>query len=442
VVELARLAKERGHQVVAVTSTRPWTGQPCRFGPPGRDAPAPSFGQVRRSGLTVAGLAAVPAAANGLGRFGYGLVLPAMQHALGWSAFAAGSVGAANTAGYLLGALSADRVIARLGTRRSVLGGLLVATAAVAGCATTGRLPMVLALRLVNGVAAAVAFVAGAVVVVRLADREPPGVAGRWLGLYFAGPGLGIALSAVTVSGGDWRRAWLELAGASAVALGVGAVALRSAPAGPGPRRDRATWDARAVAAVTASYGIFGAGYIAFMTFVVAYLRAGRHTSTASITTFWFVLGAGGVLVGVALMARLGQARGGRGVALLTALTAAGSALPLVSGAPPVLLPAALLFGCFFSVSAAATAAVRARLPAEQWPAAIAGITAAFGLGQCLGPLLSGALSDGASGLRVGLLTGTALLVASAACALLQPVEVSRSDAVERGEPSRSDRAP
>jgi predicted MFS family arabinose efflux permease len=390
----------------------------------------------------VAGLATVPAAANGLGRFGYGLVLPAMQHALGWSAFAAGSVGAANTAGYLLGALGADRAVARLGARRSVLGALLVASAAVAGCATTSRLPLVLILRLVNGLAAAIAFVAGAVVVVRLADREPPRVAGRWLGLYFAGPGLGIAVSAATVSGaGDWRRAWLELGGASAVALAVSALALRSAPAGPGPIRGRARWDARSVAAVTASYGIFGAGYIAFMTFVVAYLRTTRHTSTASITAFWFLLGAGGVIIGVTLMARLASTRGGRGVALLTALTAAGSALPLVSGALPVLLLAAGLFGCFFSVSAAATAAVRARLPAEQWPAAIAGITAAFGLGQCLGPLLSGALSDGPSGLRAGLLTGSALLVAGAACALLQPVEVSRSDVVRGDERSRSDRA-
>jgi predicted MFS family arabinose efflux permease len=374
-------------------------------------------------------MAAVPAAANGLGRFGYGLVLPAMQHALGWSAFAAGSVGAANTAGYLLGARGADRVVSRLGARRSVLGALLVASLAVAGCATTGRLPVVLTLRLVNGLAAAVAFVAGAVVVVRLADREPPQVAGRWLGLYFAGPGLGIAGSALTVSGvDDWRRAWLELGGAGALAGAIAALALRSAPDAIGPSRQRRPWDARAVAAVTASYGIFGAGYIAFMTFVVAYLRTTRHTSTATITAFWFLLGAGGVIVGVTVMARLGSAQGGRGVALLIALTAAGSALPLVSGALPVLLLAAGLFGCFFSVSAAATAAVRARLPAEQWPAAIAGITAVFGLGQCLGPLLSGALSDGAGGLRNGLLTGTALLVAGAACALLQPVE----SAVER----------
>jgi len=171
---------------------------------------------------------------------------------------------------------------------------------------------------------------------------------------------------------------------------------------------------------VLLAYGTFGAGYIAFMTFAIAYLRTTRHASTRTVTAFWLVLGAAGVVIGVALIRRVTTARGGRGLALLTAITAVASALPTVSGSVAVALLAAALFGSFFSVSTAATAVIRQQLPERQWPPAIAGLTAIFGLGQCAGPVLSGALSDGPAGLRTGLLAGTVLLALSSACALAQ----------------------
>jgi MFS family permease len=50
-------------------------------------------------------LALGPAAAFGLGRFAYALVLPLMQAAWGLSYAEGGLLGSANTLGYLLGAL-------------------------------------------------------------------------------------------------------------------------------------------------------------------------------------------------------------------------------------------------------------------------------------------------------------------------------------------------
>jgi len=46
-----------------------------------------------------------PGSAIGVGRFGYGLVLPLMQADLGLTLAQAGLVGSANTGGYLLGGL-------------------------------------------------------------------------------------------------------------------------------------------------------------------------------------------------------------------------------------------------------------------------------------------------------------------------------------------------
>jgi len=150
-----------------------------------------------RGWWTAAGVTAVPAAANGLGRFAYGLVLPAMQHALGWSALQAGLVGAANLAGYLVGALLADRLLVRLGEFRATLGALIAVAVSLAAAAISASLPVLLVVRFGNGLAAAVAFIGGAVAIMSLADRQPRGRGDRMLGLYFAGPGVGIVVSAV-----------------------------------------------------------------------------------------------------------------------------------------------------------------------------------------------------------------------------------------------------
>jgi len=61
----------------------------------------------------------------------------------------------------------------------------------------------------------------------------------------------------------------------------------------------------------------------------------------------------------------------------------------------------------------------RAHRP-EQWTTAIAALTVAFALGQTLGPILAGVLSDGPSGVRAGLTISVAILVAGALLAVAQ----------------------
>lgn len=69
--------------------------------------------------------------------------------------------------------------------------------------------------------------------------------------------------------------------------------------------------------------------------------------------------------------------------------------------------------GSFLTVVTAITGAAQQVLPADRWAAAIAGLTVAFAAGQCLGPVLAGALSDHAGGVRAGLAIGAALLATS-----------------------------
>lgn len=378
--------------------------------------------------LLVLGLAAGPVVALGLARFAYSLLLPVMRTDLSWGFTEAGAMNSANALGYLIGAIATGPVVARYGARRPFIHGLLVTTALLAASAGTGNLGVLLVLRLVVGITGALVFIAGA----GLAARAAHGLSGRaasaLFGVYFAGGGAGIMLSAglvppVVDRGGDsWRAGWLVLAAASVVALGVAIpAALRCPEVHTSPARRVLGWPVRDFTPSFIAYAFFGAGYIAYITFVVAYLKsdgAGPHT----IAGFWAVLGASGVVAGFAWGPVLDALRGGRGPAVVLATTTVGAVLPpLLAGNRTADYVSAVFFGgSFLAVVTSITNLTRRALLPAQVPAAIAIATVCFSAGQAVGPVLAGVLSQGASGTRAGLWLAVAFLVAATVVALVQ----------------------
>jgi hypothetical protein len=167
--------------------------------------------------------------------------------------------------------------------------------------------------------------------------------------------------------------------------------------------------------------GCFGAGYIAYITFIVAYLKAdgaGPHT----IAGFWAVLGAAGVITGFAWGPVLNALRVGHGLSVVLALTTLGAVLPpALAGSRTADYVSAVCFGgSFLAVVTAVTHLTRRGLPPAQVPAGIAIATVCFSVGQAVGPVLAGALSQGASGTRAGLWLGVAFLGAGSVVALVQ----------------------
>lgn len=118
----------------------------------------------------------------------------------------------------------------------------------------------------------------------------------------------------------------------------------------------------------------------------------------------------------------LSRLRGGRGPATVLAVVTAGALLPLLSASAPATYGSALLFGAsFLAVVTAVTATARRSLPPHHWTPAIATLTIAFALGQCLGPVLAGVLADSASGIRAGLTLSVGILAAATLLSLAQP---------------------
>jgi predicted MFS family arabinose efflux permease len=391
---------------------------------------ATALPQARTTHLAVVlGLAMGPAVGLGLGRFAYALLLPAMRLDLGWSYAAAGAMNTANAVGYLIGALAAAPIAARFGDKRGFALGLLLATASLFATGWSSDYAVLVVLRAVAGAAGALSLITGGALAAAAGGGGGKGRPTLALGVYFGGAGFGMVVSAFAVPAlvaeAGWRTGWFVL-GALATAATVAALpALARAPdvaahdaSRPPTFTPRAT---RRLRAVMVSYVLFGGGYIAYTTFIVAYLRNQLGFGAGDVTLFWCCAGVAATGAGLAWGPLLSRLSGGRGVALANAAVMIGAILPVLIATRPAVFASAVLFGgSFLIVPTSVTAFVRKAVPPRAWTAAIAVLTVGFAIGQCIGPWLSGVVADARYGLAGGLLLSGGILAGAALIALLQ----------------------
>ena len=368
----------------------------------------------------------------GITRFAYGLLLPAMRSDLGWTYTLAGGMNTANALGYFLGALATPWLMRRLGPSTLLWTGALLASSFMALSGFFVEATPLLVQRLLAGVASALVFIAGGLLAARLGAQDPQR-GGLLLGMYYGGTGVGIVLSAVLVpwvldiaqaQAHGWRWAWWALA-----LLCVLASLLLLWPA-----RVMGQWAQPAAAAQAAhmefrwhpfrygmaGYTLFGVGYIGYMTFVVALLRA-QGSSTLAVTVFYALLGLAVMASSRIWAALLDRHKGGRSMATLNALLGLATVLPALTQSWPVVLASGLLFGgVFLSVVASTTALVRHILPPSAWAAGISAFTTVFAAGQIIGPTVVGWIADGPGGLARGLVFSAFALWLGALLALKQ----------------------
>lgn len=372
------------------------------------------------------GLAMGPVVALGLGRFAYALLLPAMRADLHWSYADAGAMSTANAVGYLLGALAAAPIGRRFGDRIVFAIGLLLTSIAVGASGLTADFSALLVLRALAGFTGALAFVTGAGLTSFAAANRSASQASTWLGIYFAGAGIGITVSALGVPpvllSMGWRAGWMMLGALAFLGTLYGCLVLRKIPRHHyGARHSRGRWSPLFMAPTLLSYGLFGAGYIAYATFIIAFLRTNEGFTSASVIVFWTVMGLAAVAAAFVWGPVLGRLRGGWGTASTITVMTVGTVLPLLWPEPAVAYLSSLAFGgSFLAVLAAVTSFARRSLEPHALTAAIAALTIAFGIGQCIGPVLSGALSDGPDGVRAGLWLSVGILVTGILVAILQ----------------------
>jgi predicted MFS family arabinose efflux permease len=377
--------------------------------------------------ITAVGLSIGAAVALGFSRFAYGLLLPPMRADLGWTYVEAGALNTANGAGYIVGALVAAWTARRWGTVRAFLTGFSASVAVLLLTAATASFSVLFALRTVGGISTAITFILGAGLAAAICPTQDPRRRGALVVLYVGGVSIGLVLSGVVIpiilrdGVQRWPEGWVVLGLISAAGLPLAWRAARNVPEAVG--RSTAMLNVhqlRQLAPTFVGYGLFGAGYVGYMTFIMALLQK-QGGSSEQMIWFWLVLGL--VSGGSTLLWRrvLGVLDGGRGPALVFATAMLGALPVLVSPGSTAMFASAILFGgSFLAGPAAATIVAQRQLPASSWTAAISLLTVGFAFGQTVSPILAGAISDATGSIAAGFWVSPVLLGLAACVNLLQ----------------------
>lgn len=367
-------------------------------------------------------LSGAAAVAVGYARFAYALILPSMQADLGLNYAQAGWLNTANALGYLLGALATIGLVQRYGNHRLFTVGALLTTLALVFTGLTRDFTLLTLYRFLAGAGAAGAFICGGVLA---------GVIGtRAIVIFFSGSGIGMLSTGALLpwlfelaGPSAWPWAWLAI-GAICLPLTLLSIAAAARIQEPGVPGRSANWQWHPCLPEFAAYFMFGLGYIAYITFIIAWLRQNpvAGLSPAAVTSImWSVLGCM-TLLAPWLWRRVFNGRGdGLPMAATMVVLGSGAALPML--APSIVgvwLSSALVGASVFMVPAAATSFVKANLPRGAWGSGLAVVTSLFAIGQTIGPVGAGWLSDRWGSLSVGLGVSAALLFAGALVAMLQ----------------------
>ena len=376
----------------------------------------------------------------GMARFSYGMLLPPMREDLAWSYTLAGAMNTANALGYLLGALALPRMLRRWDAVQVFMAGAILTSVFMGLSGFFTQAEPLLLQRGLAGLSSAWVFVAGGLLAARLGNLHPPS-AGWLLGLYYGGTGWGIILSALSLSpvmaqaqaqglAHPWVWAWWWLSAVCAACclamwwpLKRCAMWQRQGWLGQAPDQSTAdpkvfSWHPLSFALI--GYALFGVGYIGYMTFVMALLRA-QGQSEGALMVFYALLGCAVLLSSRLWSGLLNRAKAGGALAALNALLGVATIVPALTAHAGAVMVSGLLFGAvFLSVVASTTALVRHNLPASQWAAGISAFTIVFAMGQIIGPVVVGWISDGPGGLARGLVFSALALLLGAALAWRQ----------------------
>ena len=351
--------------------------------------------EARPFAVAMAGLLSL-AVAMGIGRFAFTPLLPMMLHDGVIDLPGASGLATANYLGYWLGAMACTvqpllwarwRVKTALPHTRMVRIGLLATVVLTLGMVVPSA-QLWPVWRFLAGMASAVVFVyVAGWCLARLTALGAPALAG----LIFVGPGMGITVSGLAASGmvaSGWHAAtaWGVFGALAAVLTAVAWPHLRGvvsppAQALPAP----AAAQGGAIAAFALAYGLAGFGYIVTATFLPVIARQALPGSIW-LDLFWPLFGIG-VAAGSLITIRLPVHWDRRH--LLVGCYAMQTVGVLLTVAWPSLMGFALgslLLGLPFTAITLFAMQEARRLRPQNASTLIGLLTAAYGLGQIVGP--------------------------------------------------------
>jgi MFS family permease len=356
------------------------------------------------------------AAAMGIGRFAFTPLMPLMQEHFGLTLAQGGWLASANYAGYLAGALlcfsfhPAPRLCFRWGM-------VAVALFTLAMCFTPS-FAVWLGCRFLAGVASAFVFLGVAAWVPSLLSPVQWASRSGWI---YGGVGGGIAMAGLVglvagVAGLQAETGWLMLGAACSVV--VAALWRPLSGAAEQPEVQRPSIPAGSIGSegrrLVLCYAALGVGYIIPATFLPAVAR-GWVNDPGVFGWTWPVFGLAAAVSTVAVARLFRNAPARKVWAWSQLVMAAGVLAPVVALNMGTLLVSALCVGGTFMVTTMAGMQEARRVAGGSAPRLMAAMTAAFALGQLVGPLAVRSVSGVGQAIQGPSMVAAAALLLSAA---------------------------
>lgn len=374
------------------------------------------------------------AVAMGIGRFAFTPLLPMMQESDGLTLAEGGWLATANYMGYLAGALGAMAVTVE--RSMAIRGGLFAIGLVTLGMGLTHEYAIWLALRAAAGIASAwVMIYLSAWALERLAALNQPFLSGR----IYAGVGLGImaaGIASLVLMHFAWSAAaaWLLLGLVSLAVALLSAPVFRSrstsaAASASASGSVRFVWQRDALCLVFA-FAASGFGYIISATFLPAMARD-LVRDPAVFGWAWPVFGAAALLSTLAVSALRGRLPLRHAWIASQLLMAAGIVLSAVWHDIAATIASGLIVGGTFMVITMAALQEARALAGARAVGLLSAMTAAFALGQLLGPLSVNLILARGGSLSTALILAAAVLVAGACVLVYKPAPAQTAKSLE-----------
>lgn len=353
----------------------------------------------------------------GIGRFVFTPVLPLMQRDLGMTHLVAGWLAGLNYLGYLAGAIICS-VYPRIIRNQFFAGSsLLLSLTTTIFMAGTTSVFWWGGMRLIAGFVSAILFI---VIVAEVNEALTRQGCGHWVGALYGGIGLGIVLSGLLVPQfdklGGWGPAWIGMGLVASFLALVGVLLGRKKEFIPPVtiHKTNSEFAIKKLWVLALAYFLEGFGYIVSATFIVAIIAV-----TPGLEGFapysWVAVGVAATLSTVFWPAVARRTSYKKALIWAYVFQAAGIAVSIYADSMVEVFFAAIAFGGTFLGIVALTLAEGTRRTGGKGKAA-AILTACFGIGQVLGPIVAGVLADSKAGFTLPLFIAVTSVGLGAVC--------------------------